>query len=92
MFYVQSERGVPMLVILSLGVMGWAVGWGNSSAAAVAVHPQSRVFGENGILRFVTHSRAMHFLVEYCRECRCAASFFHKTEKFTARPPTRPPA
>ena len=24
--------------------------------------PQSRVFGENGILRFVTHSRAMNFL------------------------------
>ena len=24
--------------------------------------PKSRVFGENGILRFVTHSRAMNFL------------------------------
>ena len=24
--------------------------------------PQRRVFGENGILRFVTHSRAMNFL------------------------------
>ena len=33
-----------------------------AAAAVVAVRPQSRVFGENGILRFVTHSRAMNFL------------------------------
>ena len=37
--------------------------------------PQSRVFGENGILRFVTHSRAMNFLASAYESYGRGASF-----------------
>ena len=59
------SKVVPERDMLSLGVMGMGAGGLRKffrRRRRRRPPPKSRVFGENGILRFVTHSRAMNFL------------------------------
>ena len=54
----------------------------SSSSSPSPSAPQSRVFGENGILRFVTHSRAMNFLASAYESYGRGGSFiFHESVK-----------